>query len=123
METGTLLQELGTLRGFKRRSFDASLLPHSAPLSPRGAAALPRLRGAPLSGGTFSAWDPSPSPKLVNEDLVKGTRRSSPTQCQKGLHLGWDINTSPKPAFWGALGLALLQIPEASHTADPTSQF
>ena len=45
MEMGTPPQELGTFLGFKRGRFDASLLPHSAPVSLRGAAALPRLRG------------------------------------------------------------------------------
>ena len=44
-------------------------------------------------------------------------------QCQKGLHLGWDINTNLKPAFWGAPSLTLLQIPEPFRTADPISQF
>lgn len=88
MELGILPQELGTFLGV---------------LMPLGRCCSPTAVWALFHGGSSSTEDPTPTPRLVNEDLVKGIRRSplTPMQCQQGLHLGWDISTTPNPAFWG----------------------
>ena len=88
MEMGSLPQELGTFLGFKR-SFDASLLPHSAPPCPRGAAALPRLRGLCSAREHFPSGTQLPPQELLMRIWLRGLREAHRPSCsvEKGCTL------------------------------------